>query len=132
LVAHSSAARISLLENEEVVSYLHDLDALDDFSPEQPHLTDRPEFRAEVIALGEGMLETDPSDGDDQGPIVLRPPQFDPDNLPDDMFKPDRPEPDRLPLPPVGTALFLLGMSLLGASSAAVVFHDRLLRILGW
>ena len=30
------------------------------------------------------------------------------------------------------TALYLLGMSLLGASSAAVVFHDRVVRILGW
>jgi hypothetical protein len=39
---------------------------------------------------------------------------------------------DRIPLTGVGTALFLLGMSLLGASSAAIVFHDRLFRILGW
>ena len=32
-----------------------------------------------------------------------------------------------------GMALpMLIGMSLLGASSAAVVFHDRVVRILGW
>jgi hypothetical protein len=39
---------------------------------------------------------------------------------------------ERLPLTRVGTALFLLGMSLLGASTAAIVFHNRLFRILGW
>jgi hypothetical protein len=88
-----------------------------------------------MSALGEGMLEQDTTGGDeaaDHHPVLLMPSQFDPDNLPDDMFKPELPQSARAPLPPVATALFLLGMSLLGASSAAVVFHDRLLRILGW
>jgi len=135
-VSYSSAARRSLLENEEVVSYLDELDALEDFSPERPNRTDTPEFRAEVVALGQGLLDSgfngEEDETADRPPLLLMSPQFDPDNVPDEIFEPDVPGSSRSSLPPFSTALFLLGMSLLGASSAAAVFHDRLFRILGW
>lgn len=118
------------------MSYLDELDALEDFGSERPHRTDTPEFRAEVVALGRGMLDTDIAGQDDapaeHSSVLLMSPQFDPDNVPDDIFEPEMPVSGYSSVPPVSTTLFLLGMSLLGASSAAAVFHDRLFRILGW
>jgi len=116
------------------VSYLHELDALEDFSSEHPHRADSPEFRASVLALGDGMPDAHPADDEEEGqrPLLLMSPQFDPDNLPDEMFKPDIPASAHSQVSPLHSALFLLGMSLLGATSAAAVFHDRLFRILGW
>ena len=118
------------------MSYLDELDALEGFLPEHAHRTDTPEFRAEVVALGRGMLDTGVAAGDDEpvdhSSVLLMSPQFDPDNVPDEIFEPDVPGSGRSSLPPASTTLFLLGMSLLGASSAAAVFHDRLFRILGW
>jgi hypothetical protein len=49
------------------MSYLHELDALEDFSSEHPHRTDTPEFRAEVIALGDGMQDSEPAGEDEEG-----------------------------------------------------------------
>ena len=128
-------AERSLLDNEEVSAYLQDVDSVVDFESERSTLrTSTPQFRAEVAALGEGMLDHDAS----HEPAQVIPPPTQPYE-----FAPAPPEEsdrtrsratseDRIPLTGVGTALFLLGMSLLGASSAAIVFHDRLFRILGW
>jgi hypothetical protein len=128
-VSPASLAERSLLDNEEVSSYLQDVDSVADFESERH--TSTPEFRAEVAALGEGMLDHDaPDDPAEVNPPSTQPYEFTP--------APPEDESDRtrsrgtFPLTGVGTALFLLGMSLLGASSAAIVFHDRLFRILGW
>jgi hypothetical protein len=135
-VAPASLAERSLLDNEEVSSYLQDIDSVVDFESERSTLlTSTPQFRAEVAALGEGMADHD---------ATHEPAQATPPPTQRYEFAPAPPEDEsertrsrgtsdnRIPLTGVGTALFLLGMSLLGASSAAIVFHDRLFRILGW
>ena len=129
-------AERSLLDNEEVSSYLQDIDSVVDFESERSTLlTSTPQFRAEVAALGEGMLDHDaPHEPAQRTPPPTQPYEFAPAPPEEES---DRPRSrgmsvDRIPLTGVGTALFLLGMSLLGASSAAILFHDRLFRILGW
>ena len=124
----------SLLDNEEVSSYLQDIDSVVDFESERSTLlTSTPQFRAEVAALGEGMLDHDATHEPAQAaPPPTQPYEFAPAPPEESEWTRRRGTSGRLPLTGIGTALFLLGMSLLGASSAAIVFHDRLFRILGW
>jgi hypothetical protein len=134
-VSNFAAAAHSLLDNEDVVSYLQELDATADFEPERLSAirTNAPQFRAEIAALGEGMLDHDATHH--QTEIAAR---FEPrdtltpgeDEAPADDA--DTTMAGATRLTGLRTALYLLGMSLLGASSAAVVFHDRVVRILGW
>jgi hypothetical protein len=147
MVSRSSAAR-SLLDNADVVTYLKDLDSLENFDSERSlHRTNSPKFRAEIVALGEGMLEDEVAETtpflfsvdalpDEPGETTAAqatafPVRFEPaaENAPEDKEEPAGPD-GQLSL--IRTVLFLLAMMLLGASSAAVLFHERLFLILGF
>jgi hypothetical protein len=131
-VATASVVRHSLLDNADVSSYLHDLDSVEDFESERSqHVTSTPQFRADVAALGEGMLDDEPPDehGSSAVPGTLDDVVPEPGDAFDD-FGASTTDPARVT--GVATALFLVGMSLLGASSAAIVFHERVLLLLGW
>jgi hypothetical protein len=53
-------AERALLDNEEVSAYLQDIDSVVDFESERSTLhTSTPQFRADVAALREGMLDHD-------------------------------------------------------------------------
>ena len=95
-----------------------------------------PQFRAEVAAVGEGMLDHDATHEPAQvNRLLMQPDELapaPPEEKPTAQTGNSTLGTHGVPLTGFGTALFLLGMALLGASSAAIVFHDRLFRILGW
>ena len=111
-----------LLDNDEIVAYLEELGSHG--SDISTNRTETLEFRAGLVALDEGLLADGAAAPHTPVPFVAVEDEPEPDSLHSETG--DLPD-----IGFVGTTAFLLGMTLLGASAAAIVFHARLSQILG-
>jgi hypothetical protein len=135
----------SLLENASVEAYLDDLGApIRAAAGPSFDRTNNRDFHRGLIDLDDGLLEHDTPETTqfhqpaeqasraatrNEWPRAALPAVAADQGDPGDHAAADADAPDAAPF---GTALFMLAMSLVGASTAAFVFHARLLRIFGW
>lgn len=113
-----------LLDDQDVVAYL---DALGAHPPDFPtNRTATSEFRAEIVALDDGLF-------DDEGAAAPHIPSLFPAHEDESPLAAPRSTAGDTPhIGLFGAAAFLLGMTLLGAAAAALVFHASVSQIVGW
>lgn len=112
-----------LLDNQDVVAYL---EAFGRYASNFPtNRTATPEFQAGIVALDDGLVDEDATAP--RAPTLF--PPYEDKSL---RATPDNATGDTAHIGPFGAAAFLLGMTLLGASAAALVFHAPVSQIVGW
>lgn len=112
-----------LLDNQDVVAFLEGFGH--DASDFPMNRTATLEFQAGIVALDDGLLGEGATAPHTPTPF----PAYGDESL---RATPDNATGDTLHIGPVGAAAFLLGMTLLGASAAALVFHAPVSQIVGW
>lgn len=112
-----------LLDNQDIVAYL---ETFGRYASDFPmNRTATLEFQASIVALDDGLLDEDATAP--HAPTLF--PAYEDESL---RTTPDNATGDTAHIGPFGAAAFLLGMTVLGASAAALMFYASVSQIVGW